>query len=115
LAQRSTGKLRVLGVTTLQRWETAKDIPSIAETLPGFEAVTSMFIVAPPRTPSAAVERLASGFRTALSDPEIKRTFLEMGANVEFLGPDALGKQISAELKSWPELLRSIGIRPGSS
>ena len=115
LAQRSTGKLRVLGVTTLQRWETAKDIPSISETLPGFEAVTSMFIVAPPRTPGAAVERLALGFRTVLSDPEIKRTFLEMGANVEFLGPDALGKQISAELKSWPELARSIGIRPGSS
>ena len=36
LAQRSTGKLRVLRVTTLQRWETAKDIPSIAETLWGF-------------------------------------------------------------------------------
>ncbi len=115
LAQRGAGKLRILGVTTLQRWETAKDIPTIAETVPGFEAVTSMFIVAPPRTPSAAVERLASAFRAVLGDADIKKTFLEMGANVELQGADSLGKQIAAELKSWPELARSVGIKPGNS
>ena len=115
LAQAQAGKLRMLAVTTARRWETAPTVPALAETLPGFEAVTTSFVVAPPKTPAATVERLAAAFRTALADPELRQAFLGMGASVEVVAPDALGRLIAAELTRWPELARSIGIRPGAA
>ena len=114
LAQAQAGKLRILAVTTSKRWETAKDVPTLAETLPGFEAVTNSFIVAPPKTPAAVVDRLAAAFRTALGDAELRQTYLTMGASVEPVSHEVLAQQIAAELKRWPELARSIGIQPGT-
>jgi tripartite-type tricarboxylate transporter receptor subunit TctC len=115
LAQAQAGKLRMLAVTTAKRWETAPAVPAMAETLPGFEAVTTSFVVAPPKTPPAIVDRLAGAFRTALADPELRQAFLSMGASVEVVAPDALGRLIASELTRWPELARSIGIRPGAA
>jgi tripartite-type tricarboxylate transporter receptor subunit TctC len=113
LAQRASGKLRILAVTTAKRWESAADIPTMAETVPGFEAVTHMFVVAPPKTPAAQVEKLAAGFRAALGDAEVRKVFTDSGATVDLRSSDVLAKQIQAELKLWPELVRSIGIKPG--
>jgi tripartite-type tricarboxylate transporter receptor subunit TctC len=115
LAQAQAGKLRMLAVTTAKRWPTAPEVPTLAETLPGFEAVTNSFIVAPPKTPAAIVERLAAAFRKVYEDPELRQAFLGMGATVELVAADALAQQIAAELKRWPELARSIGIRPGAT
>ncbi len=113
LAQRASGKLRILAVTTAKRWESAADIPTVAETLSGFEAVTHMFVVAPPKTPAAQVEKLAAGFRAALGDAEVRKVFTDSGATVDIKSSEVLAKQIQAELKLWPELVRSIGIKPG--
>lgn len=114
LAQRASGKLRILAVTTAKRWESAADIPTMAETLSGFEAVTHMFVVAPPKTPAAQVEKLAAGFRAALGDAEVRKVFTDSGATVDIKSSEVLAKQIQAELKLWPELVRSIGIKPGN-
>jgi tripartite-type tricarboxylate transporter receptor subunit TctC len=115
LAQRASGKLRILAVTTSKRWETAAEIPTVAETVANFEAVTHMFVVAPPKTPAVQVERLAAGFRAALNDSDVRKVFLDSGASVDLRPPEELAKQIHAELKFWPELVRSIGIKPGSA
>ena len=115
LAQRASGKLRILAVTTAKRWESAADIPTVAETLSGFEAVTHMFVVAPPKTPAAQVEKLAAGFRTAMGDADVRKVFTDSGATVDIKSSELLARQIQAELKLWPELVRSIGIKPGSA
>ena len=114
LAQRASGKLRILAVTTAKRWESAADIPTVAETLSGFEAVTHMFVVAPPKTPAAQVEKLAAGFRTAMGDADVRKVFTDSGATVDIKSSEVLAKQIQAELKLWPELVKSIGIKPGN-
>ena len=114
LVHAQAGKLRMLAVTTAQRLESAPDVPTLAETLPGFEAVTNMFVVAPPRTSASVVERLAAGIRSAAQDAELRQTFLTQGASIELRGPEALAAQINAELRRWPEFARSIGIRPGN-
>ena len=115
LVHAQAGRLRLLAVTTAQRLETAPDVPTFAETFPGFEAVTSMFVVAPPRTPAPAVEKLAAGIRAAAQDTELRQIFLAQGASVEIRSPEALATQIHAELRRWPEFARSIGIRPGNA
>ena len=112
LAQRTSGKLRILAVTTAKRWESAADIPTVAETLPGFETVTQMFVLAPPKTPVAWVERLAAGFGAAMEDNEVRKVFADSGAAVEPSSADVLARQIQTELKLWPELVRRIGIKP---
>ena len=81
----------------------------------GFEAVTHMFVVAPPKTPAAQVEKLAAGFRTALGDADVRKVFTDSGATVDIKSSELLARQIQAELKLWPELVRSIGIKPGSA
>lgn len=115
LAQRASGKLRILAVTTSKRWESAADIPTVAETIPNFEAVTHMFVLAPPKTPAAQIERLAAGFRAALGEAEVRKVFVDSGATVDLRSADVLAKQIQAELKLWPELVRSIGLKPGGA
>lgn len=114
MVQAQAGKLRIMAVMSSKRWETLPAVPALSETLPGFEAVTNMFVVAPPKTPQAAVDRLAALFRSALSDAELRQTYLAQGAMVEIRGPDELSRQISAELKRWPELAKRIGLRPGA-
>jgi tripartite-type tricarboxylate transporter receptor subunit TctC len=113
LAQRASGKLRILAVTTAKRWESALEIPTVAETLPGFETVTQMFVLAPPKTPMTWVEKLATGFGAALDDGEVRKIFAESGAAVDPSSSDVLARQIQAELKLWPDLVRRIGIKPG--
>lgn len=115
LAQAQAGKLRILAVTTRNRWETAPSVPALSETLPGFEAVTNSFVVAPPKTPAAVVDRLAAAFKSTLEDPELRQAFLSLGATLSPLAPEALAQQIADELKRWPELVRSIGIQPGAA
>jgi len=115
VAHAASGKLRMLAVTTARRWEAVPEVPALAETLPGFEAVTNMFLVAPPRTPGAVVERLAAAFRSALNDAELRQAYLALGASVDIRSTEALASQIAAELRRWPEFVRSIGVRPGSS
>jgi tripartite-type tricarboxylate transporter receptor subunit TctC len=113
LAQRASGKLRILAITTAKRWESAADIPTVAETLTGFETVTQMFVLAPPKTPAVWVERLAAGFGAAMEDNEVRKIFADSGASVELSSADALTRQIQTELNLWPDLVRRIGIKPG--
>ena len=115
LAQAQAGKLRILAVTTGKRWETAPAVPTLAETLPGFEAVTNSFVVAPPKTTAATVDRLATALRAAFGSPEVLQAWSSLGVMVQLVSADALALQIDAELKRWPELARSIGIRPGAA
>src|SRR3954470_23956841 len=73
------GKLRALGVTSAKRAEALPEVPTIAETLPGYEMFGWIGLMAPAGTPKNVVERLSAETRKIMQDPEIKKRFLAAG------------------------------------
>jgi tripartite-type tricarboxylate transporter receptor subunit TctC len=111
IPQSRTGKIRTLAVTSPQRVAGASDIPTLAETLPGFSASPNVFVVAPAGTPQAAVARLDGAMRSALASREVEEGFAKLGATAQPLNPGELGAQIAREVKQWAAVVKDAGIK----
>lgn len=74
------GRLRVLGVASLERTPLAPDVPAIAETVPGFEALTWVGVEAPAGTPDMVVNKIASAFAAAAKRPDVRKQLESLGA-----------------------------------
>ena len=111
LALARSGKLRLLAVTSAKRSPVAPDVPAISETLPGFNAAASIFLLAPPETPAAIVYRLNAAIRTVMAMPEVLADFIAQGATVETSTPQQLTALFHQELGSWGSIVKSAGVR----
>jgi len=74
------GKLRALGVASLQRTPLAPEVPAIAETVPGLEATSWVGVVGPAGMPSQIVEKLADAFSKAINNPDVIKRLAELGS-----------------------------------
>src|SRR5258706_9842320 len=74
------GRIRVLAVTSPQRMPTNPDWPAMAETLAGLSAAPSVFLGAPPRTPSARIQKLSRALPAGLHAPEVIENLAKQGA-----------------------------------
>ena len=111
LALARSGKLRLLGVTSAKRSPVAPDAPAISETLPGFNSVASIFLVAPPGTPAAIVDRLNTALRDVMAMPDVAADFVAQGATVETSSPQELAALFRQELASWGSIVKSANVR----
>jgi len=100
------GQLRALGVTGRKRSVMAPDLPTIAETLPGYEIVTWYGILAPTGTPPAIINRLNAEILKVSQMPDIKQKLLDMGLDIEVSTPAAFGTLIKSEMAKWKEVMR---------
>jgi tripartite-type tricarboxylate transporter receptor subunit TctC len=107
-----TGRLRALAVTTLERQPLLPDLPTVAETLPGYGVSNWNGIFAPARTPRPIAERLTAEIRKALQAPDLKRrqavAGIEPGASAssaEFV------KFIRDDTAQWEKIVRAAGIQ----
>ena len=107
----TAGKLRAVGVTTAKRSERLPDIPTIGETIPGYEASGWLGIVAPKKTPAEVIDKLGKETRAALTDPKIKSRLAELGGEPLELSPADFGKLIAAETEKWAKVIRAANIR----
>jgi tripartite-type tricarboxylate transporter receptor subunit TctC len=106
-----TGQLRALGVTGLQRSAMAPEVPTVAETLPGFEITTWYGVLAPTGTPPDIIAKLNSEMVKASQHPEVKRKLAEMGVDVQMSSPEAFGSLIRAEMTKWAEIIRLTNVK----
>ena len=74
------GSVRALAVTTAERSEALPDVPTVGDSVPGFEASTWQGIGAPKNTPPEIVERLNTEINAALADPKIKARLADLGS-----------------------------------
>ena len=79
LPQIRAGKLRAIAVTGAKRFELLPDVPTIAETVPGYEAATWGGVGAPRGTPPEIVERLNRDINAGLANPAVRARLLELG------------------------------------
>jgi tripartite-type tricarboxylate transporter receptor subunit TctC len=100
------GQLRALAVTGAARSPMAPDLPTVAETLPGFEIVTWYGVLAPAGTPPAIVSRFNNEFLKASQLPDVKKKLTEMGVDVQLSKPEAFGGLIKSEMRKWQEVIR---------
>jgi tripartite-type tricarboxylate transporter receptor subunit TctC len=106
------GKLTALGVTTAARASELPDVPTIADTIPGFEASGWSGIVAPKNTPKDVVDRLAAAIGVLQADAKFKQRLSEFGAPLFALSPEAFGKFIVEETEKWGKVVKFAGLKP---
>lgn len=106
------GRLRALGVTSLQRLANAPDIPTIAEAgLPGYEATLWYGIVLPAKAAPALVERLSNEFNQAVRHPEVRERMNRDGVVVIGTTPDQFASHLRKESAKWGKIIRDANIK----
>ena len=107
-----TGKLRALAVTTATRAQVLPDVPTVADSLPGYEASQWYGVGAPRQTPAEIVNKLNAEINAALADPAMKTRFADIGGEVLSGSPADFGKLIAAETEKWGKVVRAANIKP---
>lgn len=105
-----SGTLRALAVTTKERASSFPDVPTVAETVPGYETYTWNALFAPAGTPADVVARLNSAAIKALADPEVKKRMAEFSAVIVGSTPEQLGAHVKAEIAKWTPVVRDAKI-----
>ena len=106
-----SGKLKGLAVGSKQRMTQLPEVPTFAETLPGFEAGSWMGLVAPTRTPAAIVARLHREAVKALAAPEVREKLTAQGFEIVGSAPPAFAAFVAAESDKWSKVVRDHAIR----
>jgi tripartite-type tricarboxylate transporter receptor subunit TctC len=107
----AAGALRPLGVTTAERAPSFPDIPTIAETLPGYETYTWNALFAPAGTPPEAIERLNAAAVAAMADPTVVERMKEFSAQIVASSPEELAAHVQAEIAKWTPVVEAAGVR----
>jgi tripartite-type tricarboxylate transporter receptor subunit TctC len=107
-----SGKLRALAVTTATRSELLPDIPTVGESVPGYEASQWFGICAPKNTPTEIVERLNQEINAGLADVKMKARLAEMGGVPIPMTSGGFGKLIADETEKWGKVIRASNIKP---
>jgi tripartite-type tricarboxylate transporter receptor subunit TctC len=111
LALVKSGQLRLLGVGTQKRMAALPDVPTIAETLPGFASSAWFAVVAPPRTPRAIVEKISADIAEAIGSPDVGRRLDELSAEPVGSNPDASARFMREESERWGNVVRAAGVK----
>jgi tripartite-type tricarboxylate transporter receptor subunit TctC len=107
------GDLRALAVSAGKRVRGLEDVPTLAETYPGFEYVGWFALLAPTGTPAAILQRVNRDMDKVLADPEIAKRLFDLGLVNEGAGTsESLNEFLKTERERWAKLVKDIGLQP---
>ena len=104
------GKLRALGVTSIKPMEALRDVPPMAESLPGYEGSGWAGVGAPRGTPAEIIDSLNKNINTIIADPAMKARFVELGAEPEPMAPSQFGALIANAAEKWAKVITFASI-----
>ena len=105
------GKIRAIAVTTAKRSAAAPDIPTVAETVPGFEATTWFALFAPAGTPKPVVDRLNAEVLRVFRLPEVAERLKTLGLEAVLSSPEELASYQASEITKWTKVVKESGAR----
>jgi len=105
-----SGKVRALGVTAPKRIAALPDVPTIAETVPGYVADVYYGIAVPKGTPPEIVAKLNSALNTVLKDQRLLARIKELGAEPMPMSPTEFGQLVQSETDKWAKVVKSTGL-----
>ena len=111
IEQVKAGRLKILAVSSPERLDQLPQVPAIAETLPGYSFETWLAISAPRGTSPAIVQKLAAEIERALKDPALVKRMNDTGLKASYLPPDRTAARMSAEQKSFAQVIKDANIR----
>ncbi|TNF58662.1 MAG: tripartite tricarboxylate transporter substrate binding protein [Burkholderiales bacterium] len=106
-----SGRLKALAVTTARRTPVMPDVPTVAETLPGFEVDTWWGLVVPAGTPEDRVNQLNAAFTQALNSPAVRERFATLMAEPAPSTPQAFGEFMTRERAKYERMVRLSGAK----
>ena len=106
-----SGRLRPLAVTTAKRWYSLPEVPTVAETLPGYEVELSFGTRAPRGTPQPIIAALNAALNKALEHPDMKKNLGAQGMAPTGGTPQKYGERIRKDYDQWSKLIREANIR----
>jgi tripartite-type tricarboxylate transporter receptor subunit TctC len=106
----TAGKLKLLAVASPKRLPSMPNVPTIAETLPGFEAVAWFAMVAPPGTPKAIVEKINADVNEVLGRPDIQANFRKLSAEIYGGSVERTSQYLRSEVDRWSTVIKSAKI-----
>ena len=107
-----TGKVRALGVTASKRVPSRPDVPTIGETVSGYEASVWYGMAAPKDTPPDVIETLNHAVNAVLADPKLQLRLGELGGEPMPMTPAEFGKLVAEETEKWAKVIRAANIKP---
>ena len=111
IQQIKAGRIRALGVTTKERVASIPDVPTIGETVPGYEVSVWFGISGPKGIPPDIVAKLNAAVNAALATPALKERFHDLGGEVMPMSPAEYGKMVADETAKWAKVVKSAGLK----
>jgi len=106
-----TGKLRALAVTSATRQAALPDVPTMADFVPGYEAIGWFGLFAPKSTPVEIIDKLNKEVNVALADPKMKARLADLGGDTLASSPADFGRLVAADTEKWAKVIRTAGIK----
>jgi tripartite-type tricarboxylate transporter receptor subunit TctC len=107
----SAGKLRLLAVASARRMPSLPEVPTIAETLPGFESTAWYAIVAPSKTPKAIIDKINADVNEALRQPEVQERLKKLSAEIFGGSVERTSAYMHAEVDRWGNVIKTAHIK----
>jgi tripartite-type tricarboxylate transporter receptor subunit TctC len=104
-------RVKLLATGARTRTDAIREVPTVGETIPGYDLVTWYGIFAPRRTPAPVIERLHAELLTILKSPEIAQIFAAQGVEPAWTTPKELEAYMQAETERWRKVIRTAGIK----
>jgi len=105
------GTLRVLAVTTAKRVDLLPDVPTIAESVPGYEVEGWLGVGAPSATPPDIIDKLNREINAGIDDPGVRKRLVDLGNVPTKMSPAEYGKLIAEENEKWAKVIKFAGIK----
>jgi tripartite-type tricarboxylate transporter receptor subunit TctC len=106
-----SGQLRLLGVATERRMSALPDVPTIAETLPGFASAAWFAVAAPPKTPRAIVVKISADIAEAIRSPDVRKRFDDLSAEPVGSDPEATARFRDEEVARWRAVIKAADVK----
>jgi tripartite-type tricarboxylate transporter receptor subunit TctC len=110
MSQIKAGRIRALGVTTKERVAAIPDVPTIGETVPGYEVSVWFGISGPKGMPPEIVGKLNAAINAVLTNPKLKERFYDLGGEVMPMSPAEFGHLVTDETAKWAKVVKSAGL-----
>jgi tripartite-type tricarboxylate transporter receptor subunit TctC len=108
------GRLKAIAVTSLMRAPELPNVPTVAESIPGYESLAWNGVLAPRGTPPAVVDRLSAEFGEVLKMPDVVQAMTKAGLRPSFKGSKEFDVFIKSEMARWERAVKDAGVKPGT-
>jgi tripartite-type tricarboxylate transporter receptor subunit TctC len=106
----ANGQFKLLAAASTERLPWRANLPTVAETLPGFAATGWFVLVAPPRTPKATVKKISEDLNAVLALAEVRQRFQGFSLSTRSMSPQQLVEFIDSERRLWKPIIKQMGL-----